>query len=182
MVWYDDNDFEPLNGGTFYEDVAERLAYLLAELSSDEFMGFLTGDYEHTLILVDTAEDFPPDIPYAERSSLIGGQLVPKTHFLSDQIMIESVAKKYNGYTYIIAARRPNVDPQVDYAVRFRPCFSAYNYSTPWPGDNGHIYKYAGDGTWVQVPVLSAPGEGYWVEDFSAGDVNIYRFIPPPPG
>jgi hypothetical protein len=185
LVWYDDNDFQPLNGGTFYEEVTEPLEYLLGELSSPEFMAFLAGDYEHTLILVDTYTGVPGDENYVERSSIIGGKMVPRTHFLSDQIMVESVAKKYNDYTYIIAARRPNVYPETDYTVRFRPCFSKYDQWNPWKGTNesGYIEKYNGNNTWVQIPVISYyKGSGYWAEDFSAGDVNIYRFIPPPPG
>jgi hypothetical protein len=180
LIWYDDHGFQGLSSDKFYEDVAEPLADLLGELSSAEFMGFLSGDYDHLLVLVDSIE--PQDV-IAESTSLIGGHLMPKTHFLSDQVIIESVAKKYNGYTYLIAARRPNVDPLTDYNVRFRPCFSVHHHWNPWEGTNesGYIDKYTGNGTWVQIPVEHQNGEGFWVEEFSPGEVNIYRFIPPPP-
>jgi hypothetical protein len=183
LAWYDDNDFSPVeNAEPFYKDLAANIEDLLDEFTVTEINGVLNADYDNTLVLVDTYTGTPPNENYVERTSLIGGKILPKSHFLSDQIMVETVAKRYNGKTYVIAARRPNVNAGTSYTVRFRPCFSAFLWYDPWSGDNGYIRKYVGDGSWVQVPVASGYAEGYWVDTFAAGDVNIYRFTPPATG
>jgi hypothetical protein len=140
----------------------------------------LKGDYDQTTVEVRCFTPGTPGPVEVEQSVFIGGYLVPKSHFLSDQIMMEGVSKKAGVYTYLLVAYRPFPGAPAEITARFRPFFSAYDYWDPWGTGgtpNQMVYKL-GVG-WV--PVNIADGGGWWEDTFHPGDVAIYRFETPEP-
>ena len=109
-----------------------------------------------------------------ERSAFVGGELAPKNHFLSDQILMEGCAKRHGGYTYLIVACREGVDqfepPEepIIYDVTFRPYFSN---KTAWTG----TVDVVGEGR--SIPVSG----GEFADTFSPEVVHIYKFTRPDP-
>ncbi len=180
LVWYDDNDFQPLVPPYefFYMDIFEVLQPLISELGMGELNGVIKADYDYTVVPVNTWP-LPEPSDVVEESTFVSGKLVPKTHFLSDQIIMEGVAKKFGDWTYLIVACRPHAGALAEYKVRFRPFFSAYDCWNPWPGDgpNHYVYKLFQE----PLTVHHGSGEGWWEDYFNPGDVAIYKFQTPPP-
>jgi hypothetical protein len=180
LVWYDDINFQtPTEYDFFYRDgnIPAHLRDLLNELSSYEINGALKGDYDYTLVAVTT--ETPPFPNVVEESTFVCGKLVPKTHFLSDRIIMEGVAKKFYEWTYLIVACRPHEGAASEYKVRFRPFFSAYNWWGPWgkTAPNSTVYKI--NNGWMYVH--PEPGGGWWEDYFNPGEVAIYKFQTPEP-
>lgn len=178
LVWYDDYGFQGLGEtGFFYDDIFEHLDPLISELGIGEINGVIKADYDYTVVAV-TAET-PPFPNVVEESTFISGKLVPKTHFLSDQIIMEGVAKEFDGWTYLIVACRPHEGAAEEYKVRFRPFFSAHDYYNPWPGHgpNHYVYKLLHD----PLTVHHQTGGGWWEDYFNPGEVAIYKFQTPEP-
>jgi hypothetical protein len=180
LVWYDDNNFNALGFGEyFYKDVLYDLFSLFTELSGQQVLGCLTGDYDHPLLSVNTRD--AADV-VVEESTFVGGKMVPKTHFLSDKIIMEGVAKEFNGLTYVIVACRSPEGTPGPFTVQFRPYFSNYDYWKPWPGSDWNttvagVYPPERQG-WVTV--VSGSYGGYWEDTFYPEDVAIYSFETPP--
>ena len=180
LVWYDDNNFEPFTSeyDFFYHDVFDHLGPLISELALPEITGALKGDYDYTVVAV-TTWPLPQPSEVVEESTFISGKLVPKTHFLSDQIIMEGVAKKLGGWTYLIVACRPHEGAADEYRVRFRPFFSAHNYWNYW----GKQAQYSTVFKVFEGP-MSIPqelGSGWWEDYFNPGEVAIYMFQTPEP-
>jgi hypothetical protein len=181
LVWYDDNDFqEPTEYDFFYKDtnVPWYLRNLLNELSAYEINGAIKGDYDYTVVAVTTGIT-SPSYNVVEESTFVSGMLVPKTHFLSDQIIMEGVAKKFYEWTYLIVACRPHEGAASEYRVSFRPFFSAHDYYNPW-GDGAEyetVYKHGGGA----MQVWQGHGGGWWEDYFNPGEVAIYKFQTPEP-
>jgi hypothetical protein len=173
LAWFD------LNGGAQAGDWywPARIDFLpvIQELSLIERdYGLLTADYDSPLVRVIT-ESFGNEV---ERSAFVGGKLVPKTHFLSSQRIMEGCAKIVDGTTYLIVACRadPPIMP-VDYQVEFYPYYSAYdpiNEPHYWPGP---VYRLNVVGPPTPMPL----SEGTWTDTFESGEVNIYYFTKPAP-
>lgn len=181
LLWFDDNDGQPLGPqDTFYADLAAEIRNLLNEFTGHDIKGALTGDYDHTLVAV-TTEYVDGQINFvAEESTFVGGKLVPRTHFLSDRVIMEGISKKFDGWTYVIAACRvPPGTVRGHYDVKFRPYFSAYDEQNPWPGEgeNHVVYKVGGG----SLPVNQDPGGGWWSDTFEPYDVFSYKFHAPAP-
>jgi hypothetical protein len=182
LVWYDDNDGLPLGQyDYFYKDVLGNLRTLMTELWAPEVMGALKGDYGNPLIAVTTypiINGIPSSEP-CEESTLVGGKMVPRSHFLSDRIIIESVAKKYDNWTYLFVACRAPASAGASFRVRFRPYFSAYDYNLPWGYDDpGHKVCKLNHG-WMTL--ASGPGGGWWEDDFTPEGAAIYKLQTPDP-
>jgi hypothetical protein len=152
---------------------------LLNELSGFEINGALKGDYDYTLVSVTTDINTPPFPNTAEVSTFVCGKLVPKTHFLSDRIIMEGIAKKSNDWTYLIVACRPHEGAANEYKVRFRPYFSAYNWWGPWGKNAPDNTVYKINYGWMHVEPGS--GGGWWEDYFDPGEVAIYKFQTPEP-
>ena len=179
LVWYDNNDFQPLGEyDFFYQDIFVQLEPLISELGIGEINGVIKGDYDYTVVAV-TTDGAPPYPNPVEASTFVSGKLVPKTHFLSDQIIMEGVAKKFNDWTYLIVACRPHEGALPEYKVRFRPFFSAYNWWGPWgkTAPNNTVYKINHGGMYV----YPGSGGGWWEDYFNPGEVAIYKFQTPEP-
>lgn len=179
LVWYDDNGFQPLGEyDFFYQDVFEHLDPLISELGIGEINGAIKADYDYTVVAVTTGIT-APYYNVVEESTFVSGKLVPKTHFLSDRIIMEGVAKKFNDWTYLIVACRPHEGAASEYTVRFRPFFSAHDYYNPWlgHGPNHYVYKLLHD----PLTVHHQTGEGWWEDYFNPGEVAIYKFQTPEP-
>jgi len=181
-VWFDDNDGQPVTEyNYFYQDVLGSLRSVMSELNAPEVMGALKGDYDGTLIAVTTFRvvgGVPSPTP-CEESTLVGGKMVPRSHFLSDEIIMESIVKKYDNWTYLFVACRAPANAGGSFRVRFRPFFSAYNYWQPWgQSDPQHMVFKLGHG-WM--PLDSAAGGGWWEDAFNPEGVAIYKFQPPEP-
>jgi hypothetical protein len=180
LVWYDDNDFQPpTEYDFFYQDssVPWHLRDLINDLTSFDVNGAIKGDYDNTIVAV-TAK-IPPNYVTVEQSTFISGKLVPKTHFLSDRVVMEGVAKRFGDWTYLITACRPSESAAAEYRVRFRPFFSAYDSKNPWGKEapDNTVYK-VGDG---YMHVNDEEGGGWWEDTFHPGDVFIYKFETPAP-
>jgi hypothetical protein len=180
LVWYDDNDYQTrTQTNFFYTDgnIPWHLRDLMNELSGLEVNGVIKGDYDTTVVAV-TAK-IPPNYITAEQSTFISGKLVPKTHYLSDRVVMEGVAKRYGLWTYLIVACRPSESAAAEYKVRFRPFFSAYDSKNPWGqvAPNNTVEKLF-DG---YMTVIGGEGGGYWEDTFHPGDVFIYKFETPAP-
>ena len=111
-------------------------------------------------------------------SALIGGDLAPKNHFLSDQILMEGCAKRHGGYTYLIVACREGIDqfstvPAEPYDVTFRPYFSS---KTPWTGTVEVVGEEVPTG-----PRTINITNGTFTDDFVPEQVHIYKFQRPVP-
>ena len=180
LVWYDDNDFQtPTEFNFFYLDssVPWHLQDLINELTSFDINGAIKGDYDNTVVAVPAK--IPPNYVLVEQSTFISGKLVPKTHFLSDRVIMEGVAKKFGDWTYLIVACRPSGGAVSEYRVRFRPFFSAYDSKNPWGKEapDNTVYKL-GDG---HMHVNDEEGGGWWEDTFHPGEVFIYKFETPSP-
>jgi hypothetical protein len=181
LVWYDDVDFQtPTEYDFFYRDgnIPAHLRDLINELSGYEINGAIKGDYDHTVLAV-TTWPIPEPSDVVEESTFVCGKLVPKTHFLSDQIIMEGVAKKFYDWTYLIVACRPHEGAAEEYKVRFRPFFSAYDYYNYWGkhAEYSTVFK-VGEGA-MRIPQHG--GSGYWEDLFNPGEVAIYTFQTPEP-
>jgi len=180
LVWYDDNDFQPFAPPDyfFYEDIFECLDPLIRELGIGEINGAIKADYDYTVVAV-TTWPLPEGSAVVEESTFVCGKLVPKTHFLSDRIIMEGVAKKFYDWTYLIVACRPHEGAAEEYKVRFRPFFSAYIWANPWGNKAQYetVYKH-GVGP---MSVEQGSGGGYWEDFFYPGEVAIYEFQTPAP-
>jgi len=178
LVWYDDNEFQPLGEyDFFYQDIFEYLDPLISELGMGEINGAIKGDYDDAVIAVTT--EAPPFPNVVEESTFLCGKLLPKTHFLSDQIIMEGVAKEFGGWTYLIVACRPHEGALPEYKVRFRPFFSDHPYYKPWGKEapNNTVFKV--NHGWMSVNDENCGG--WWEDYFNPGEVAIYKFQTPPP-
>ncbi len=181
LVWYDDVDYHtPSEYDFFYRDtnIPAYLRDLINELSGYEINGAIKGDYDYTVAAV-TTWPLPEPSEVVEESTFVCGKLVPKTHFLSDRIIMEGVAKKFYEWTYLIVACRPHEGAAEEYKVRFRPFFSAHNYWDHWGKGARYstVYK-VGEGA-MEIP--QHDGSGYWEDFFYPGEVAIYKFQTPAP-
>jgi hypothetical protein len=180
LVWFDDNNLQPLTPPYefFYDDVFDHLDALIRELGIGEINGVLKADYDYPVVAVTTYVNNDTGV-VVEESTFVCGRLVPKTHFLSDRIVMEAVAKKFNDWTYLIVACRPHEGALNEYKVRFRPFFSAHNYDNPWPGHGPNNYEYKLFHS--PLTVHCQTGEGWWEDVLHPGDVCIYKFQCPEP-
>jgi hypothetical protein len=114
-----------------------------------------------------------------ERSAFVGGELAPKNHFLSANILMEGCAKKYGGYTYLIVACREGIDqwappPNIPYAVTFRPYFSN---KTTWTGTVEVVGEEGPGGEPRTINIVN----GAFTDNFFPEEVHIYKLERPSP-
>jgi hypothetical protein len=136
----------------------------------------LKGEYDNLLVEVITKQQGFE----VERSAFIGGELAPKNHFLSANILMEGCVKKYAGYSYLIVACRVGIDQfnpttPPPYAVTFRPYFSS---KTTWSGTVEVIGEEGPGGGQVRtIDIVN----GTFTDDFDPEEVHIYKFQRPSP-
>jgi hypothetical protein len=135
----------------------------------------LKGEYDNLLVEVITKQQGVE----VERSAFIGGELAPKNHFLSANILMESCVKKYGGFTYLIAACRVGIDQlnpvtPPPYAVTFRPYFST---KTTW---TGAVEVVGEEGTGGEPRTINIVN-GAFADEFDPEEVHIYKFQRPSP-
>jgi len=172
IAWYDDIGGD--EAGDWYWPAKLSFLSVMQDLDrvEDEY-GLLTADYDSPLVRVITYY-FGNEV---ERSAFVGGELVPKTHFLSSERFMEGCAKIVDGKTYLIVACRadPSENPPPPlFQVEFYPYYSAYDFEEYWAGP---VYKLVLGG----APIPMTLEEGAWTDAFTPGEVNIYYFVKPAP-
>jgi hypothetical protein len=179
-VLFGHQSFGTINGETgrweIFDDYWEPCKPMFNEIGQGGIMhDVLKAEYDNILVEVITR-------PYGggnaiEKSVFIGGELAPKNHFLSDQILMEGCPKKHGGYTYLIVARREGIDQyQPNFTpieVTFRPYFSS---KTPWTG-TVEVVGEEGPGGVRTINIIN----GGFTDQFVQEEVHIYKFARPAP-
>jgi len=179
-VLFGHQSFGTINGETgrweIFDDYWDPCKPTFNEIGQGSLMhGVLKGEYDNILAEVETRPLGGGDV--IEKSVFIGGELAPKNHYLSDQILMEGCAKRYGGYTYLIVARREGIDQYqpsfTPVEVTFRPYFSS---KSPWTG-TVEVVGEEGPGGVRTINIIN----GGFTDQFVQEEVHIYKFVRPAP-
>jgi hypothetical protein len=159
-----------------YEDLWDPCKPTFNEIGQNGVMHeIMKGEYDNLLVEVIIKQQGIE----VERSAFVGGELAPKNHFLSNQILMEGCAKKYGGHTYLIVACRVGIDQlnpatPPPYEATFRPYFSN---KTTWTGTVEVVGEEAPGGGVRTIDIVN----GAFTDEFDPEVVHIYKFQKPSP-